>query len=242
MANPFSLIPPRFNGEKISYSWFETLKAAGIAMGFSVLQTYTNDAAFVAAKGGAAAEGDSYFNTTLHLVRVYANGSWRALGSGGGGAGFTWKPISGTAPVDAEEFGEVVWNFSAQQAQELYATVKVPQSYNAGTPIIVYVSAYSPSTSGTILLLAQSTLIRPGTTAFGSTSNQRTTSNTAITNVAPANLLQQFALDITDTVGAISSVPVQAGDVIKVRLYRDNSDTDTADLRMIPNSTDIKSS
>ena len=40
---------------------------------------YANDAAFVTAKGSAAADGDSYYNTTLDLVRVYANGSWTSL-------------------------------------------------------------------------------------------------------------------------------------------------------------------
>lgn len=40
---------------------------------------YANDAAFVTAKGSAATDGDSYYNTTLDLVRVYSNGSWTSL-------------------------------------------------------------------------------------------------------------------------------------------------------------------
>jgi len=42
---------------------------------------FVDDAAFVAAKGSAAADGDAYYNTTLDVVRYYAN-SWKTLGSG----------------------------------------------------------------------------------------------------------------------------------------------------------------
>lgn len=41
--------------------------------------SYANDAAFVTAKGSAAADGDSYYNTTTDFVKVYANGSWVSL-------------------------------------------------------------------------------------------------------------------------------------------------------------------
>ena len=40
------------------------------------LKTFASDAAFVAAKGAAAANGDCYFNTTLNVVRIFSNGSW----------------------------------------------------------------------------------------------------------------------------------------------------------------------
>lgn len=43
------------------------------------LASYATDAAFVSAKGSAAAEGDAYYNTTYDLVRVYQNSAWRFL-------------------------------------------------------------------------------------------------------------------------------------------------------------------
>lgn len=38
--------------------------------------SYVDDAAYVAAKGSAAADGDAYYNTTSDKVRVYTNGAW----------------------------------------------------------------------------------------------------------------------------------------------------------------------
>lgn len=40
------------------------------------LAQYASDAAYVAAKGAAAAAGDSYFNTTYQTIRVYRSGAW----------------------------------------------------------------------------------------------------------------------------------------------------------------------
>ncbi len=37
---------------------------------------YADDATYVSNKGSAAEDGDSYYNSTSDLVRVYANGSW----------------------------------------------------------------------------------------------------------------------------------------------------------------------
>ncbi|MCK4499729.1 hypothetical protein KAU11_04485 [Candidatus Babeliales bacterium] len=42
-------------------------------------QTAVDDAAFVTAKGSAAADGDVYYDTTLDVVKVYANGAWQSL-------------------------------------------------------------------------------------------------------------------------------------------------------------------
>jgi hypothetical protein len=178
------------------------------------------------------------FNSDTGKFEGYAGGLWKDVGGAGGGAGFAWKAISGTAPDPSEEYGEIVNLFGAGLAQELYAAIKIPQGYTAGSQLFLYVSGYSPSASGTILLQAQSTLIRKATDAFDSTTNQRTTTNAALTNTV-AKQLREFILDITDSSGNINSVAVSAGDIVKVRLYR-GTDTDTADLRMIANATDMK--
>lgn len=178
------------------------------------------------------------FNSDTGKFEGYAGGLWKDVGGSGGGAGFAWKEISGTAPVVSEENSENVYLFGAGLAQELYASIKVPQGYSAGSQISLYVSGYSPSASNTILLQSQSTLIRQNTDAFSSTTNQRTSTNAALTN-ASASRLREFILDITDSSGQINGVAVAAGDVVKVKVYR-GTDSDTADIRMIPNSTDVK--
>jgi len=178
------------------------------------------------------------FNSDTSSFEGYSGTLWGSLGGGGGGAGFVWKELSGTAPTILEEYSEMSYLFGAGLAQELYASIKVPQSYNAGAAIKVYVSAYSPSSSNTQLLQAQSTLIRPASTAFDSTTNQRTTTNAALTNTV-AKQLREHILDITHTDGTINSVAVAAGDIIKVKLYR-GTDSDTDDVRLVSNGTDVK--
>jgi len=49
------------------------------------LVNFANDAAYVAAKGSAAEEGDCYYNTTDDVARLYAGGQWTDLGAGEGG-------------------------------------------------------------------------------------------------------------------------------------------------------------
>lgn len=179
------------------------------------------------------------YNSTLSQFEGNKGSGFVPLGGGGGGAGFTWKALASNAPIEAEENSEQVYLFAQTLAQELYASVKVPNSYVAGAQIFIYVSGYSPSSSNTVHMKAQSTLIRKDTDAFTSTTNQRTTTNAALTNNL-ANELQEWILDVTDSSGQINSVAVAAGDVIKVKLYRDSADTDTADLRLLPNATDVK--
>jgi hypothetical protein len=217
----------------------ELLRADGVLGYIKLLGT----AGFLAPSGTTAqrptgVNGLVRYNSDNSAFEGYANSTWKGLGGGGGGAGFVWRDISGTAPLEAEENSEIVSLFQASLSQEIYAAIKVPQSYSAGTQIKIYVTAYSPSTSNNFSLLGQSTLIRTGTDAFTSTTNQRTTTNSALTNTV-ANQIREVILDVTDSSGQINSVAVSAGDIIKLRLYR-NTDTDTADVRVIKNATDAK--
>ena len=146
--------------------------------------------------------------------------------------------LPGTAPLSVQENGSLVYKFVSAGTDELYTSIKIPRNYISGSQIFMYVAAYSPSSSNTILLLGQSTLIRSGTDSFASTTNQRTTTNAALTNTV-ASQLREFVLDITSSTGQINSVNVSAGDIIKVRIYR-STDTDTADIRVIPEGSDVK--
>lgn len=184
------------------------------------------------------ANGLMRYNSSTAKFEGYAGGTWKDVGGGGGGAGFTWREIGGNVATASEENSEQVYLFQTAQAQELYASFKLPQSYSAGTQIFLYITGYSPSSSNTILLKGQSTLIRNATDAFTSTTNQRTTTNSALTNTL-ANMLREFILDLTDSSGQINGVACAAGDIVKVKLYR-GTDTDTADIRMLPNASDLK--
>ena len=239
-----------FSGDSNTGIFSQGADAMGLAAGGSEVLRIQADPAFqnttalkvpsgtTAQRPGTPSNGHVRYNSDLTKFEGYAGGIWKDIGGGGGGAGFKWLEIQGTAPITTEENNEQPYLFGSGLSQELYATIKVPQTYASGTQIFLYVSGYSPSSSNTILMQAQSTLIRTGTDAFTSTTNQRTTTNSALTNTS-ANMLREFILDITSSSGQINSVSVSAGDVIKLKLYR-GSDSDTADIRVIPNGTDVK--
>lgn len=166
---------------------------------------------------------------------MLANG---AGGSGGGGGSLEWVEDD-NAPIPAVENADRVYLFEALAAQELFALVRVPSGYTPGDPISMKALWYSPDSSGDVLMKAQATLIKPGTDAMSSTTNQRTTTNTAVTlGAGTVNEAQAVTLDITSSIGEINSVAVAPGDLIRVRFYRD-TDTATSDVRALPYGAEV---
>lgn len=163
----------------------------------------------------------------------------RSGGSGGGGSIYLNLEELANAAVRDVENNFAVYLFDNGLAQELYSAFRVPASYAAGSPIKVLAEVYSPDTSGDILLRAQATLIRAEVDEMTSTTNQRTTTNSAIT-MSSANDMepQKIELDISSSTGQINSVAIAAGDLILVRFYRD-TDTATSALRLIPQSLEV---
>lgn len=161
------------------------------------------------------------------------------LGGAGGGSALRWY-----LSEDADSPEEVIENkyralkYGAALTQYAYADVKVPESYTAGDPIAMKIAAYSPSTTGNFLLTSVATLIRKNTDAVTSTTNQRTSTNAALTNSGSANVYREIELDLTSTTGTVNGTAVAAGDTIRVRLER-GTDTDTADVRFLPDLTEV---
>ena len=131
------------------------------------------------------------------------------------------------------------YSYQATLAQDLWATVKVPDSYTAGSQITMRMHYYSPDTSGNVLLQTISTLIRQGTDAADSVVNQRTSTNAAVTLGSPANLVRTVTFDLTSNIGEINGVAVSPNDLIKVELTR-GTDTATSDIQALVFSADLK--
>jgi len=211
--------------------------------------TYANAAARTGATGLGSTDigkiAKQTDNNTYWVLKDDSPLTWGQLdAAGGGGGGGEWRAGStNPSPTDTIEYDQKVWKFAASDkgssGHSLYRLFKIPNGYNAGSQISLKVDLYSPSTSGTILMKAICTLIRAGTDAVSSTTNQHTSTNTAITLDATANKCQTATLDITDGSGDVNSVAVSAGDELRIQLYRDNTDTDTADMRFVPDSTDF---
>lgn len=158
----------------------------------------------------------------------------------GGGNGVEWYSPAGIGAAAVEEFTDKVFLFSDGGTEKIVAFIKVPQDYTAGQQITMYIGLYSPSAANTIKLKATTYLVRKNTDAAGSTTNSYASTNAALTNTL-ANMLRQTSLDLTNASGTINSVAVAAGDALRVEIDRDSAtDTDTADVRFVPNLSEMK--
>ena len=182
--------------------------------------------------------GRVVYLTDLQNLFVDTGTAWNPVGSGGGGGGgANWRG-GDPAPLESEEYNEKVWMFQQGAAQQVVLYVKVPTSYAPGRQIRLAINQYSPSAADTQLLSAVSTLVRRNTDAINSTSNQHTSTNAALTNTV-ALQSREAIIDLTSSTGTINGVAVAASDLIKVVLSR-GTDTDTADVRFVPSSTELR--
>lgn len=138
---------------------------------------------------------------------------------GGGGSSLDWVEAE-NAPLAVVEYGSKAYAFSDGLSQVLYAAVRVPSTYTAGLQINLRGLFYANATANTVLMQTVATLIRTGTDAISSTTNQRTSTNSAVTLATTANRPNSFVCDLTSATGTINSVAVSAGDLILVQLTR----------------------
>lgn len=158
------------------------------------------------------------------------DGTWAAAGGGGGGS-LEWVE-STNAPTPSVDNNNQVYAFQSGLGQSLYALIKVPSGYTTGNQIQLKLDFYSPDSSGTALIQSVATLIRQGTDAMSSTTNQRTSTNSAVTlGAGTVNIPKGVALDLSDSTGNVNAVAVSPGDYIQVQLTR-GTDTGTSDLKV----------
>lgn len=168
---------------------------------------------------------------TLYVTTINSS---NPVGGGGGGSALIWDEPAGSSPLQSFYSNKLsVYVYEASASQELYTEIHVPSSYNAGSPVTLKVKVYNVDTSGDILMRAQATLVRAGVDDVSSTTNQRTTTNSAITMTSSIDSeVQSIDLDLTDSSGNINGVAVSAGDTIIVRFYRD-TDTATSEVNFL---------
>lgn len=76
----FSDIPIRTNGQVMTAEWYNSIRTALVnSENAPNIISYANDAAYVSAKGSAAAVGDFYFNTTVDYIKVYDGAEWDTI-------------------------------------------------------------------------------------------------------------------------------------------------------------------
>lgn len=187
--------------------------------------------------------GFAYFDTTLNKSRFWNGSSWNDVGEAsltGGSGGLNFHTDPG-GPIESTEFGNKVFLFETNLTQPLKASVRVPANYTAGNQIFLKLPVYTTTadSASTILLQATTYLIKKDTTAIDSTTNDHDSTNTAITVGSTAKVYREVSLDLTSSTGAVGVESVAAGDLLRIEISRASSDTDSADVRMVPHSAEI---
>lgn len=168
--------------------------------------------------------------TDLKQVQVSDGSQWIAVGSASGGS-IQWVE-SVLSPLPSVDNNIQVYGYEASLSQSVYALVRVPNSYASGSPINLRTTFYSSDTTGTGLIQTVSTLIRAGVDAITSTTNQRTSTNTAVSlSVSTVNIPQSIVCDISSSTGTINSIQVSAGDLLLISLTR-GTDTSTQEIKV----------
>ena len=159
--------------------------------------------------------------------------NWTKLGVPGGQDIVNWEEL-GNSPMITVENSFLIYKFGASLDQELYSHIVIPPWYSAGSQIKLNLLVYFDTSAGDdFLIQSQSTLIRSQVDVVSSTTNQRTSTNVAITSGAGnVNEPQKLELDLTDSSGQINSVSVSPLDLLKIRVYR-GADDDVNDLIML---------
>jgi len=166
-----------------------------------------------------------------------------AAGSGAGGGGMgsaKLRLVADTnAPLAVQENLISTFQYTNGGAQVLYGVFKVPAAYVSGTALSCRFQWYSAGTSGNILLQTVATLIRQATDAITATTNQRTSTNAAVTvSAGTVNEPQTVNCDLTSTIGQINAVNVSAGDLILIALSR-GTDTCADVASLIEDSAEV---
>lgn len=147
------------------------------------------------------------------------------IAGGGGGAGSFIPTLGVPGPTEDVIDGIELLGFDYNSSQEIFFNYKLPSSFNGGAQL--YLSGglfYSDTIVGKVLFRAQTTLLKKGAHILGTYPYMYTSTNLEVDAPVVANTQKQIgSLALTDSNGQIGGQVLEAGDVLRIRVYRDPS-------------------
>tara|TARA_R110000868_G_C10972634_1_gene770642 strand:+ start:23314 stop:24663 length:1350 start_codon:yes stop_codon:yes gene_type:complete len=164
------------------------------------------------------------------------------IGGSGGGGSFAWGLNEDISPLESLIDGMETLDFDKESQMAISALVVVPASYKAGDQIVLKNAIFfSPDNQDNVFFKLESTLYKLGEDAT-SIVNQHISINTEKT-LATANALTAVGdMDITDVAGEINAIAVASGDILKIKVFRDNLNetaSSVEDARLLRYSTSV---
>lgn len=177
------------------------------------------------------------FVTDLNLAKLSNLNNWTSVSR------LTWIK-NNNAPITNLDLGFQVEEFYDGDDQQLFALVKVPSNYVAGSQIkLAGGKVYTATASGAIRFNITTTLIN-STSVMTSLTNQYSSTLGTINASATPNTINSLAdYDLTNASGQINGVAVAAGDLLALQLYRSSGQenpTRAAVAKLIIESFELK--
>lgn len=178
-----------------------------------------------------------WYNTVEKVLKYSTDTKNLTIGGGGGGTSLVWNTDNGT-PYEVDN-GALVFLFAVATdgPQINKAFFKVPETYNAGSQIKLFIHRYSTDTTNTALIKATTYLIRTATDPMDGTTNSHASGNSATALPETAKVPQKIEIPLTDASGEINSVAVSAGDLLRIEMER-GTDASTVEVRVLT-STEV---
>lgn len=241
---------------RLTGSTLTTLQGIAAGITSQVLTIFNASSAVVtmAHENGSASAADRIVLPSSVALAIAPNGAaflrydkaltrWVLISSSGSGGGAGGMRVKVNLDVDAP-FQLFLNNtsklrFTDALAQQCFFSFKVPAGYQLGSPIALKSLFDAAGSAGTVLFQTVATLIRAGIDSTSSTTNQRTSTNAAITQtVGTSGVEQPLSNDLTSSSGQINGVDVSPGDFILVKFSR-GTDTATFPADLLEESLEV---
>tara|TARA_R110000868_G_C10972548_1_gene770413 strand:- start:8086 stop:9987 length:1902 start_codon:yes stop_codon:yes gene_type:complete len=163
-------------------------------------------------------------------------------GGNGGGGSFIWELNEEISPLESFAYGISLLDFDYESEMAISALLIVPSSYSGAKQIALENLAFIiDATSGDVLFNCETTLIKTGEN-INTTTNIHQSGNSEIAVSLANSITRVGALELTDELGLINGVAVEANDILKIILKRNNTaETSSAivDARLLKYSATI---
>lgn len=192
--------------------------------------------------------GSLWFNTDseeLFICKDNTDGAavWVGTGGAGGGGSFAWEENGESSPLSEIENGISLYSFDKESQNELYALILVPTGYKEGKQIALEgLKYYAGIASGNVFFKTETQLIKTNQDMTALPLTPEVSDNVEKVQTVANRLEAVGVLKLTDGDGEVNAVAVAGGDLLVVRLFRDNlSETApaNADAKMLKFSTTI---
>lgn len=164
------------------------------------------------------------------------------LSGGGGGGSFLFELTGDISPIESFFKGISLLDFDFESNMEAIALVTVPSSYSAGNQIKLQNTAFfSASAANNVYFRALTSLIKAGDDITAAL-NEHLSTNAELTLTAANEIELVGDLDLTDGSGEINAVAVAPGDILLIKLFRDNINETTSaaeDARLLKFSPSV---